>query len=159
MLKYVVVVITVGMMLVLALGCAEKQEEASALEQELLDQELPTADTTTDAVVDSVEAEAVVPDASAIPQEDKTFEQAPPVGGGYTVQIASCENLEYAQNLVDKYAGRGYEPYLTSIVIEGQTFNRVRIGGLEGFSQAKALRDEIIDKYSEAEAWIDEIRE
>jgi len=161
-MKNVIIVAILGMTLMLALSCAQKQEEATKLEQEILEQEHPATDSlgvVVETVPDSVEAVAVVPDASAVPQEDTHFEQAPPVGAGYTVQVGACKNLEYSQHLVETFTGRGYEPYLTSAVIDDQTFYRVRIGNVEGYSEAKALRDELLDKYSVSDVWIDEVRE
>ena len=161
-MKHVIVVVMLGMTLVLALGCAQKQEEATKLEQEILDQEQPVTDSmgaAVDAVPDSVEHMTATPDASAIPQEDTSFEQPPPVGAGYTVQVGACKNIEYSRHLVDTYTQRGYEPFLTSAVIDGETFYRVRIGSTEGYSEAKSLQDELTDKYSVAEIWIDEISE
>ncbi len=160
--KHVVTVAILGLTLVLALGCAEKQDEVAKLEQEMLDQEQPTVDSlgaAVDANPDATEAVTAVPDASAVPQEDTEFEQAPPVGAGYTVQVGACKNLEYSRILVDTYTARGYTPFLTSAVIDGETFYRVRIGSTEGYSEAKSLKDELIDRYSVAEIWIDETRE
>jgi len=77
-------------------------------------------------------------------------------GGSFTVQVAGCESLEYAQHLIELYTDRGYEPYLTETTVEDQVYYRVRIGGFEGLAEAKKLRDELIDRYS-IEPWVDNL--
>jgi cell division septation protein DedD len=76
---------------------------------------------------------------------------------GYVVQVAACESMEYAQYLVEKYQNRGYDPYMITATVEGQTYYRVRIGGIETEQEAKQLKNELLDKYS-IQAWIDEIQ-
>jgi cell division septation protein DedD len=146
----------------LAFGCAEKQEDVDKMEQEMMAQDGQTTAAVAD--VDSIGSEIPVdepsatPDAGAIPEEAQ-FQDTRPAGGGYTVQVAACENLEYADYLVSTFVTRGYEPFMTSTVEDGQTFYRVRVGSFEGYSEAKALRAELVDKYSIHEAWIDQVSE
>ncbi len=52
------------------------------------------------------------------------------------------------------YQNRGYEPYVTNETVDGQMTYRVRIGQFESFNDAKALKNELGDKYS-IEPWID----
>lgn len=144
----------------LLFGCAKKKEEAAKLEQELIEQEsLAMAESLADAGAvppESVAVEVIAADVDAVPQEEPGFVPGPPPGSGFTVQVAACENLEYARYLIELFADRGYEPYLSNTVLDGQTYHRVRVGAFEGHSEAKALMDELIDRYS-VTAWIDVI--
>lgn len=147
--------------LLLVVGCSDKQKEAARLEQEMKDM-AGAGDTVAAAVETAVDtaasAEAVV-DVSAVPDEPAVEAMPmPPVpdGLGYTVQVASCENDEYARHLVGVYGGRGYDAFVSTITFEGQTFHRVRIGNFGAFSEAKALKAELADRYS-LETWIDRL--
>ena len=77
-----------------------------------------------------------------------------PAGGGYTVQVAGCEDQAYAEYLVEKYTERGYDPYIATANVNGQTYYRVRIGSFETLGEAKALKTQLADRYSVV-AWID----
>ena len=150
-------VFLIGLLAVLLfIGCAERQEEAEKLGQEVMEQEGETADTlasTAQVTEDSGVADDVTADASAVPEGTSSLTDAP-AGEGYTVQIAACEDYEYAQYLLDQYRRRGYEPYAVKFVHEGQTFYRVRIGSFESVAEAADLKAELIDKYSIG-AWVD----
>lgn len=141
-------------------GCADKQKEAEELEREMMEQQ-SAVDTISDttAADTSVSTEASRPDARAVPAEEeqpRTINQKAPEGD-FTVQVAACENLEYARHLVDLYTERGYDPYMTTTVQDGQTYYRVRIGGLASAKEAEKLRVEIKDKYS-VKGWVDRIQ-
>ncbi|MCK4858888.1 MAG: SPOR domain-containing protein [candidate division Zixibacteria bacterium] len=136
-------------LLLLGFGCSRKQEEASQLEQEMLGGDDTTADML---AAESLPADM---DAGAIPvEEELQVELQLTEAAGYFVQMAACESSEYARYLADKYVARGYEPYVTTTTVDGQTYYRVRIGGLETLQQAKELKAELADKYS-IDAWID----
>jgi cell division septation protein DedD len=139
----------------LFIGCAERQEEAEKLGQEVMEQEAEAVDTMApdESVIDSSAIEELGADASAIPEGTSSLTEAP-AGEGYTVQVAACEDYEYAQHLLDLYRRRGYEPYGVRFDHEGQAFYRVRIGSFENAAEAAALKTELIDKYS-IEAWVD----
>ena len=140
----------------LLIGCADRQEDAEKLGQEVMEQEGETADSlTSDAQIteDSRAVDDVTADVSAVPEGTSSLTEAP-VGEGYSVQIAACEDYEYAQYLLDLYRQRGYEPYAVKFNHEGQAFYRVRIGSFESAAEAAALKTELIDKYS-IEAWVD----
>ena len=79
-----------------------------------------------------------------------------PSGGGYTVQIASSESQDYARRLVEDYTSRGYQPFVSTITYNNQTYYRVRVGNFRAFADAKALKEELADKFS-LEPWIDRI--
>ena len=144
--KYSILLIVIAL---LGFGCAKKQEDAAQLEAEMMAQD-SMADTTE--VLDST-VEAASPEA-AVPEEPVVSMPAQPPGEGYTVQVASCTDYDYANYLVDKFTGRGYEPYVKTITYEGETYYRVRIGVYENFSEAKAMVAELADKYT-LETWID----
>lgn len=147
-------------------GCSEKQKEASRLEQEVRDLEESTATDTAlpesvTVAVDTPSVTTTVADASAIPPEAQprvTPRPMPPAptGKGWTVQVASCESQDYARRLVDVFARRGYQPYVTTITKGEQLYYRVRIGSLTSVAEARRLKDELIDRYS-VNAWIDQI--
>ncbi len=148
--KYLVPVLLVALLVV---SCSEKKEEAAQLEQELLDQQdtvTKAADVVADTAIEVTEPEPVVE------QTEYTTPSAPQ-GGGYTVQVAGCEDRDYAEHLIQQYTGRGYEPYVTTAVVEGQTYYRVRIGAFETLAEAKALKAQLADRYS-LEVWIDYIQ-
>jgi cell division septation protein DedD len=145
-------------LLLLSGGCAKKKEKAAELEKEMMGEET---------AVDSANAEALPPetltaeeqpvDVDAVPAESRQETSSVSYGAaeGYTVQVAACESREYAEYLIRKYTQRGYEPFLTRTVEDGQTYHRVRIGDFSNRQEAEALRAELMDKYSVVDAWID----
>lgn len=147
--------IFLGIFALLAMSCSRKKEEAARLEQEMM-QEEGVVDTAAEAGLTPEDAEYAAPelDAGAIPSEEPEFVPQEEEEAGYVVQVAACESLEYAQYLVEKYTTRGYSPYLTTATVDGQTYYRVRVGGLATLQEAKELKTELVDKYS-VEAWID----
>ncbi|TET95840.1 MAG: SPOR domain-containing protein [Candidatus Zixiibacteriota bacterium] len=148
--------IFLGIFALLAMSCSSKKEEATRLEQEMM-QEEGVVDTAAEAGLtpeDTAEYAAPELDAGAIPSEEPQFVPQEEEEAGYVVQVAACESLEYAQYLVEKYTTRGYSPYLTTATVDGQTYYRVRVGGLATLQEAKELKTELVDKYS-VEAWID----
>jgi cell division septation protein DedD len=143
----------------LLVSCSKKKEEAAKLEQEMMQQETTAADTTADTAAMPTDTTGLTQEeisAGAVPEESEEQFVSQQEETGYVVQVAACESRDYAQYLVEKYIKRGYEPYITTTVVDGQTFYRVRIGGLETLQAAKELKDELLDKYS-VHAWIDEI--
>jgi hypothetical protein len=55
---------------------------------------------------------------------------------------------------VRQYNERGYQPYVTTYLHEGQQYYRVRLGIFETLAEANALKLELEDKYSVG-TWID----
>lgn len=142
---------------VLVVACSDKQKEAERLEQQMKDRE-GAADTMMSAEQDT--AARMEADAHAVPQEAKKVPPAmppAPLGEGYTIQVASCENQDYARHLVDLYRKRGYEPYVETYNQDGQLYYRVRVGNVATLSEAKQLKTELADKYSVA-GWVDRNR-
>jgi cell division septation protein DedD len=136
--------------LVVVFGCSKKKEEAAQLEQEMLGQQ-DTLAATAEATVDST---ALMADLTAVPDEDEYSVAAEPPGQGYTVQVAGCEDRVYAEHLVEVYSQRGYEAYVVSANVQGQTYYRVRIGAFESLAEARALETQLADRYS-IDAWVD----
>jgi len=141
--------------LLVVAGCSKDQEVVD-LENEMLGDTV--ADTTgvpvvtTDSTMDTAVAAM---DAAAVPvEEPEPSMPSRPIGSGYEVQVAGCEDAAYAQSLVQRYRERGYEPYVTTATIDGQKYYRVRLGIFETFSEAKAVKAAVEDRYSVA-AWID----
>ena len=154
--------------LLLLVGCS-KDDDVAELEKEMMEQQESEGEMTADTAAppepstpseDTMTPEQTrqQPDAGAIPEEQQEHMDMPerPAGSGYEVQVAGCEDPEYARYLVDKYRQRGYEPYVTEATIDGQKYYRVRLGVFQGYSEAKQVRMEVEDRYS-IEAWIDPI--
>ncbi len=155
-MKTLYIPLTILMAILLVFGCSKKKDEVAQLEKEMMGQAETDSAAIADslAVIDSIAAEEAM-NAEAIPEEsDRETMPAKPAGSGYTVQVAGCENSDYAQFLVRKYQSRGYEPYVTTETVGEQAYSRVRIGVYESYSEAKALKSELEDKYSIA-PWID----
>ena len=140
------------MVLGLVVGCSDKQKEADKLEQEMMQME-GGADSSQEMATDTMASTPHEPVAepSAVPEEDEPeIDDLPmaPMSGGYTVQVASCENADYARYLVKKYRARGYEPFVMTADVGGVTYYRVRIGNVDTRGEADALKAELVDKYS-----------
>jgi len=148
--------IILGLLLALNIGCSKKKEEAAQMEKEMMAQEAGDSAAKADSMAMDTMSEPM--DAAAIPEEpaEQSIETPPPASGGYTVQVASCEDADYARHLQDLYTQRGYEPFITTFNYDGQTYYRVRIGAYDSYSQAKAAMNDLIDRYS-VNAWIDVI--
>lgn len=148
------------LVLMLVVSCSKKQEDAAKLEQEILTQDgaLDSAgDSAAIGVMD--DSIAAMPDVAAVPVEPSVKKMpGQPQGSGYTVQVAGCEDRAYAEHLIALYTGRGYEPFMVTATIDGQTVYRVRVGMFEYLSGAKALQAELLSKYS-AKSWIDVVNE
>lgn len=146
--------LTFAIILLLGSGCSKKQSEVDELEKELLGQQdtVDTFETTAPAEGET----AGQTSAEAVSDEETSYEPTQVSGDGYTVQVAGCESLDYAQHLVELYTDRGYEPYITEYETDGQLYYRVRIGQFEGFSEASTLKSELEDKYS-LTAWVDNL--
>ncbi len=156
-MNYARLLISIVLLLLLAAGCAQKKEEAAKLEQEMMEQEAKATDTS------QVDAGVAPPETVSDPaaeqpevsqQEEPMYALRRPEGSGYTVQVAACELPDYAQYLVEKYTDRGYEPYMTTVEVDGQIYYRVRLGIFETPEEAGQLKDELEDKYSVG-AWVD----
>ena len=138
----------------LLVGCSEEQKkDAAALEQELLERE----DTAASGAAESTEAtelEAEPMDVAAVPEEPEP-EPIPTgaSGTGWSVQVAACEDADYAEHLIERYQSRGYSPYLTTFTHNGQMYYRVRLGVFDTQEEARRVRLELIDKYS-VDSWV-----
>ncbi|MFH2050252.1 MAG: SPOR domain-containing protein [bacterium] len=156
-MKTIYLVTVILMSLLLVFGCSKKKDEVAQLEKEMMGQKELDSTAIADSLarLDSIALAEEAMSAGAIPEEsDRNVMPGKPAGSGFTVQVAGCENSDYAQYLVRTYQNRGYEPYVTTETVDGQLYNRVRIGVFDSFSEAKALKSELNDKYS-IEAWVD----
>ena len=137
----------------MASGCSDKKKDSEQIQQKTTDLAVESA------MVDTTES---VPDVSLIEDESELAEEpaldmpGAPQGDGYIVQVSSATDESYAFFLVDLWRERGYEPYVTTITYNDETYFRVRIGLFDDHSEAKKLVAEIDDKYS-ANAWIDQV--
>jgi len=145
----------IGLFTALVIGCSGKKEEAAKLEKEMMQKESVAAESIADTSAMLTDTFGYgAPNVGAIPEEEQKVVPKYGEGEGYAVQVASCESLDYAQYLVEKYTERGYNPYLTTTTVNSQTYYRVRIGGIETLEEAKKLEAELVDKYS-VKVWID----
>lgn len=157
-MRFLLIVSLAAAGLLLLQGCSDKQKEAERLEQEMRDLDAADSGALQDTAVDT-DMTATADAATAIPEEPTEVKPAmppAPAGVGYTVQVASCEDEDYARYLVDRFSGRGYEPFVTTITYNDQTYYRVRIGNFTSYSEAKALMNELVDKYSISGIWVDD---
>jgi cell division septation protein DedD len=146
--------------MLLAAGCSDKKEQAQQLEDQMLNQE-PAQDTTADTVqapAETTEVENQV-GAGAVPQEEMTRESelpTAPASSGFTVQVASCPDRDYAEYLVDLYRGRGYDPFISEATVDGLRYYRVRVGAFDSYEGARAMQKDLLNRFS-VDGWIDQI--
>jgi cell division septation protein DedD len=128
---------------IFSIGCSDKSKEQS--------QTAPPVDTS--AVVDTtpIVAEDTIPAVEELPGMPPA-----PSGDGYAVQVASCTDEAYARYLVDLWKGRGYEPFVSTFGLNGETHYRVRLGVFMTVGEARQKAAELSDKYS-LKTWIDPV--
>lgn len=154
-MRYSIILLLIFSLVFVFTGC-KKDEEVTELEQEVLESE--AADNLTDSMT---EESAVASEEELAMTPEKTPEETPaepemPIRmetSGFSVQVSASSSYENTYRLVELYAKRGYEAYVTETVVDGETFYRVRIGAFETFEQARQLALELSDKYS-ANYWI-----
>jgi len=141
-------------------GCSKDDDEVAELEQEVLDQQgtdylTDTTDAAGEEAVAAGDSDEYAKTPEAAPEEEMP-EPMPsrPAGDGYTVQVAAGTNSVYAREMVNLFLERGYEAFVTEVLIEGETFYRIRIGNYETLTEAKNAALELQDKYS-LSFWID----
>ena len=103
---------------------------------------------TTAALAGGFTAVLAMPNTSPPVTDQDIFTQVSQVAA----QKAHCD---YAQYLVEKYTRRGYEPFVSTYDHLGQAYYRVRLGPVETLEDARALKAEVMDRYSLDAAWID----
>lgn len=138
----------------LLVGCSDEQKkDAAALEQELLERE-DGADSGEAETFDTSATEAEPMDVAAVPEEPEP-EPIPTgaSGTGWSVQVAACEDADYAEHLMERYQSRGYSPYLTTFTHNDQMYYRVRLGVFDTQEEARRVRLELIDKFS-VDGWV-----
>ncbi len=154
----------VPMLLVLAasslmLSCADKEKEEQDRLAKIAEENRITDSIAAVESADSIAASEAIAEEMAAEQEPANSLMPPrPTGEGFTVQVAGCESMEYAEYLVGVYAERGYEAYIGTITKDDQIYYRVRIGNYETMGPAKDLVLELVDKFS-IDPWIDKIEQ
>ena len=151
-MKSVLSVIFTLLLFSLITGCSKKKEEQPPVEQEVTEPQADTIATDTLAMQDTLAESGAEMEETTAPSSPEMMPPHPI--SGYTVQVAGCESSEYADYLIELYKKRGYDPYLTTATVNDQTYYRVRIGDFDNLQDAKALQNELRDKYS-VQAWID----
>lgn len=141
-----------AMILALFAGCSEKKENAEKLEQQMKQME-GQADTGTKQMTDTTATAMQQPthNASAVPKEEEEVPEGlpmAPASGGYTLQVAACQDSTYARHLVDLYRSRGYQPYVMMAQVGGETYYRIRLGDYDTLAEAKAAKAELKDRFS-----------
>ncbi len=98
----------------------------------------------------------VIPDAGAIPPEAVVEAKAlpeRPAGSGYEVQISAGTDRADAAFVVETYQSRGYQPYVSTSVVDGREVYRVRLGVFATYGEAEKVRRELADRFS-IEPWV-----
>lgn len=146
----------------LAISCSDKKkEEAAQLEAQMTQEQQAAESLSAVRVADSIAAESLA--VVRADEEEATIQAnqfSPPRsnGDGYTVQVDGSSSQEYAEYVVGLYEKRGYEAYIVTGTVQGETVYRVRVGNFESISEAQALLLELNDKYS-IDPWIDNIEQ
>ena len=72
----------------------------------------------------------------------------------WTVQVASVEVQQDAENLASQLRKSGYEAYIVTAQLETKTWHRVRVGQLKDLIAAMALRKDLISSKSFKTAYV-----
>jgi len=108
------------------------------------------------ATADTVATPEQVPDASAIPDEERlrqskrtelSGQSAHAAGTGYVVQISSTPDQKEADTMAARFAKYGYRAFVTEAVVDGATYFRVRIGRYDTMTEAEGALSELNQKY------------
>ncbi|HEX2896920.1 MAG TPA: SPOR domain-containing protein [candidate division Zixibacteria bacterium] len=135
---FILVIISI----LLIAGCKKKAEEQTVVPVQV--DTMPKIDTM---ALNPVDTMAAVEEAPGMPPA--------PTGSGFSVQLASATDEKYARYLVELWKSRGYEPFVTSITHDSQTYYRVRLGLFQTNAEANRVVAELADKYS-LKTWIDQ---
>jgi len=145
-MKILKIILLIALSVFLVAGCKSKSKEADQSQAIV-----PPVDTTPK--VDSAALQA----ADTMPAVEETPGMPPvPKGSGYAVQVASCNDEQYARYLVELWKGRGYEPFVSTITQNNANVYRVRLGLFESQAKAKSVAAELADKYS-LKTWIEQV--
>jgi len=163
-------------------GCNKDKEKVAQLEREVTQAEFgdylkdttaperPKADSTAvvaeSPVTPERNPEEIPPENVAVSPAESEISKAPPEvptevvvessirGGGYTVQVGAGVDRGAAQEMIEVFARRGYQPFIAEAIVEGITHYRVRIGNFQSLAEARKLGAELQEKYS-VNSWID----
>lgn len=117
----------------------------------------PSPDSANPAQPTAARTEEQVPDAAAIPVEERvkqsrqstaTMDQSvQTIVAGYVVQISSTPDQSEANALAAKFVKYGYHAFVTEAFIDGTTYFRVRIGRYDTMTEAEGALSEMNQKY------------
>ncbi|MCH9031420.1 MAG: SPOR domain-containing protein [candidate division Zixibacteria bacterium] len=152
---------------VIAIGCADSEEELAKLEQRRLDS-IATEDSlaaivraeqqrvqdSIRTVEDSLTALAEAEEAAKMPSRKGLVIEP----GVFTVQIASYDNSEDAQPFYGKLSGEGLDPYIIEVVAlfgdEERLVFRLRFGKYDSKDEAHNRGSEVALRH-ELDYWVD----
>jgi len=154
-------ILTIGLCLA---GCAEKREEAKALEKEVIGDRAAV-------VMDSLAAPAkpepqkdtslMTPPPAEVPQAAKPVAPAlkPALSDvdGFVIQLGSYADQDLATAKAEEYQRRGYHAFVSRAEVGGRTVYRLRIGVYDTYQEAQEVGRLLADRYS-AQFWIDRNR-
>ncbi len=75
----------------------------------------------------------------ADPQQQTTAPDAAPTGKGYTIQVASVQSAERADQILKQLTSQGYAAYTVQSQVNGTTWYRLRIGYYDQREKAQDL--------------------
>ena len=137
------------------IGCNKDESEVDQLEQDVMNAE------NRDLLPDSseMETETQPGEGYAMTDESMEYEEDMPSyeateSGGYSVQVGAGMDRARANYTAEIFIGRGYEPFITDVVINDTVFYRIRIGNFASIEEARILAADLKDKYS-LNTWID----
>lgn len=81
----------------------------------------------------------------------------PNIYAKYTLQVASSVKQVNANDLLNRLRKQGYDAFIQSAVVNGDTYYRIRIGHFETYNQAKSYREHLINT-TDFEPWIDKLK-
>ncbi|MFA6617703.1 MAG: SPOR domain-containing protein [Candidatus Neomarinimicrobiota bacterium] len=78
------------------------------------------------------------------------------INAKYTLQIASSRNQANANELLNRLKKDGYDAFIQTAVVKGDTYYRIRIGHFETYKQANSYKQHLINT-SDYEPWVDRL--
>ncbi|MGH7948406.1 MAG: SPOR domain-containing protein [Candidatus Binataceae bacterium] len=94
----------------------------------------------------------VPPPSSASSMSRPAMGAVAPKGKGYNIQIGGAMDRDYANEIVTKLKGLGYQPYTIEMTIDGKKWYRVRVGPFASENEAHAAQERLKDEYRSAYA-------
>jgi len=156
-----ILILSIMLMSFIISGCSKKQDEADKLQQEAAEDEAA-------AVMDSLSHPQQLPD-TTITAPEKQVSQTPTtpeaeqpdseyqIETGFVVQVGSYSDRELADYWAERYRNWGYDAFVQTANILGETYYRLRIGAFETYGEAMEIGKMVADRYS-ADFWVDNSR-